>query len=245
MKWQAILKMEEQNLEINGIIYKLKIYRERRRYSRASVSRNSINIRIPFFLIGSAKENEIDKLRKWAIGKIISNPSKFSRPEQIKYESGQHIYIAGREYALNIKEEDRTKIFAKISGSDIIIRIPQGSNHRIGKIISKLIAKEFLPFVEQRVKENDQIHFQKQLGRIVLKNNKSTWGSCSPRGDITIATRLMLAPVEVIDYVIVHELAHIVVRGHSKKFWKAVEKAMPDYRERRKWLRKNSDCCVL
>lgn len=235
----------EEILEVNGNRYRLKIHMDRRRYSRASVNRNSINIRIPSFMPESWKRGEIEKLKQWAVGKIITNPKKFSQPKHSGYENGQKIKIIGREFILKISEEERIKFFTKLSGNEIEIRIPKGKHPYVGKIISKMISKEFLGFLKERTVMLNNIYFHKNIGKIVMKNNKSTWGSCSPRGDVTIATKLLLAPVEIIDYVIIHELAHLVVRGHSKKFWQAVEKAMPDYKERRKWLRKNGDSCIF
>ena len=74
-------------------------------------------------------------------------------------------------------------------------------------------------------------------GRITIRNQTGRWGSCSSTGNLNFNCLLMLAPEEVRDYVIVHELAHRKEMNHSSAFWAQVEAVLPDYREREKWLK--------
>ena len=72
---------------------------------------------------------------------------------------------------------------------------------------------------------------------IKVKHYKARWGSCSLKGEVYFNWQIILAPHDVIDYVIVHELCHIIEHNHSPRFWKLVEKYIPDYLERKYWLR--------
>ena len=74
-------------------------------------------------------------------------------------------------------------------------------------------------------------------GRITIRNQRGRWGSCSGEGNLNFNCLLMLAPPEVVDYVIVHELAHRKQMNHSAAFWEEVEAVLPDYREQKKWLK--------
>ena len=76
-------------------------------------------------------------------------------------------------------------------------------------------------------------------GRITIRNQKTRWGSCSSKGNLNFNCLLMLMPEEILDYVVVHELAHRREMNHSENFWKIVENVLPDYRKRRKWLKEN------
>ena len=76
-------------------------------------------------------------------------------------------------------------------------------------------------------------------GRIAIKNTKTRWGSCSSLGNLNFHWKLALMPPAILDYVVVHELAHRKEMNHSPRFWAEVEKILPDYKERRGWLREH------
>ena len=86
-------------------------------------------------------------------------------------------------------------------------------------------------------------YFAKRMGvtynRITIREQKTRWGSCSSAGNLNFNWRLVLAPREVLDYVVIHELAHRREMNHSAAFWRIVEAEMPDYRKYRDWLKKN------
>lgn len=109
--------------------------------------------------------------------------------------------------------------------------INQLSFDEINKLIDK--AHDYIP---GRVS-----YFAKLMGvdygRITIRNQKTRWGSCSSKGNLNFNCLLMLAPPEVIDYVVVHELCHRKQMNHSKDFWSEVEKVIPNYKQSEKWLK--------
>ena len=74
------------------------------------------------------------------------------------------------------------------------------------------------------------------FGNITIKNQKKRWGSCSSARNLNFNRRLIMAPQEVMDYVIVHELCHLRQMNHSNAFWQEVEMVLPDYKMHKKWL---------
>jgi predicted metal-dependent hydrolase len=72
--------------------------------------------------------------------------------------------------------------------------------------------------------------------RVQIRDQRSRWGSCSTRGTLSFNWRLVLAPFDVLDYVVVHELCHLREPNHSRRFWKLVEQRRPDWRAQRDWL---------
>lgn len=89
--------------------------------------------------------------------------------------------------------------------------------------------------------EERAAYFASRMGvsyqRISVRAAKTRWGSCSAKGNLNFHWKLILMPPQVLDYVVVHELAHRKEMNHSPAFWAEVEKILPDYRERRKWLK--------
>lgn len=107
----------------------------------------------------------------------------------------------------------------------------------------RALADRALEVIPQRVR-----HFAPMVGvsygRITIRNQRTRWGSCSGKGNLNFNCLLMLAPPEVLDYVVVHELCHRLEMNHSPRFWAQVERVIPDWRERRRWLREHGDALM-
>lgn len=84
-------------------------------------------------------------------------------------------------------------------------------------------------------------YYQQLLGvvpaSIHFKTQHKRWGTCTPEGHIYINWRIAMAPIRVMDYVIVHELAHLIIPEHNQKFWQTIKSILPDYEKRKEWLR--------
>lgn len=78
------------------------------------------------------------------------------------------------------------------------------------------------------------------LGRISVRDQRTRWGSCSPRGDLSFSWRLLLAPHSVLRYVVIHELCHVTELNHSPRFWALLDDALPGWRTEAAWLREHS-----
>ncbi len=100
----------------------------------------------------------------------------------------------------------------------------------------RLLATRAKRIIPPRVRKYAEI-IGVDYGSITIRMQKSRWGSCSAKGNLNFNCLLMRAPEEILDYVIVHELCHRKEMNHSDRFWAEVEKVMPSYKERRKWLK--------
>lgn len=98
------------------------------------------------------------------------------------------------------------------------------------------LAAKALNYIPERV-----AYYAEQIGvtygRITIRNQKTRWGSCSSKGNLNFNCLLMLTPPEIVDYVVVHELCHRKEMNHSKAFWSEVEKVLPNYKTRVRWLK--------
>ena len=113
----------------------------------------------------------------------------------------------------------------------------------LGKEISGPINESFYRNETRRIVEGlvdlHNIDDKFRINKIFVKSQKTRWASCSNRGNLNFNWKLAMAPPEVIEYVVIHELCHRLEMNHSKKFWKHVEDMCPDYNKHKSWLKDN------
>lgn len=107
----------------------------------------------------------------------------------------------------------------------------------------KALAEKAMVCIPEKVKFYSVI-IGVTYGRITIRNQKSRWGSCSSKGNLNFNCLLMLCPEKVIDYVVIHELCHRKHMNHSKEFWNEVQRAMPDYKIHKDWLKENGNSLI-
>jgi predicted metal-dependent hydrolase len=105
----------------------------------------------------------------------------------------------------------------------------------VSEVEARRAARELVSVLAEEEAERIGVSY----GRIRIADQRTLWGSCSARGTLSFNWRLVLAPFDVLDYVVVHELCHLSVPNHSKRFWALVEKHRPHWREQRDWLREH------
>jgi len=223
----------------------VKVIRERRTSFRAATGKEGFILRLPKQLPKSEEKRAWEWFENWAKELQRSKPTFLERFSGKQYTDGDVLQVGTRQYTLGIILSERTSHAAKLLPNryiqlDLVASVSEEErNKATSTLLSRLIAQDFLPEFSRRVLELNQLHFRKSIKNIRFKNTSSRWGSCSNTGNLNFSTRLLFAPQEVIDYVIIHELAHLVELNHSDRFWALVEKAMPDYEEKEKWLKKN------
>ena len=229
--------MQELSVEVNGVRFRVAVHVERRRTTRASIGRAGVTIRLPSGLGPAERARLLERLMGWAKGRLARLPVR-------RYEDGQRLVAAGRRYVLRIAPQSGSRSSARIRGEEILLRMAGGLSEpelsaAIGVRLSRTLAREHREWLDARVAELNRRHFRVPVARVALRNSASTWGSCSPAGSLSFATRLLLAPQEIVDYVCIHELAHRLVPNHSASFWNLVQRALPEWKERRRWLRRH------
>ena len=237
-----------KEISYDNIYVPLHIYTEMRMDVRISILKDKVNLRLPIFFSGKQKNKNIMWAINWVRKRFQENPELEKRFEIKTYKSQDILTINGKSFQLIITEENRNNFSGKIQNDTIYIYTPENiDNHHKEKVIktlqSRLIAQYFLPEITSRIQELNQKYFKFNINTIRLKYNKSNWGSRSAKNNINISTRLLFAPKDVQDYVFIHELVHFIEMNHSPAYWKIVEKIIPDYKEKEKWLKQNNRLC--
>ncbi len=240
--------IEKTFVEIDGTKIQVEVIRERRRSVRFSVVKDGVNVRMPIMLTPEQEREQFKRLHEW-LNKINQKKDNFLEKFESKtYQTGDVLEVGTRRYYLDIYLEDKKNHSARLKNNTVTLNLSQHDNEEnrtkaISQLLSRVVSGDFLPEISRRVKEWNAIYFKKNIKSINLKYNHSNWGSCSRDGNINLSSRLLFAPDDVIDYVIVHELSHLIEMNHSDRFWKVVSDVMPNYEEKEKWLSINGNKC--
>ena len=156
---------------------------------------------------------------------VVRAPEKIPQNEIMKFVEEKQNWIKKHLVQMYFKAEEIKKQKKE----------PALTNADIEKLCQKALS-----VIPDKVKYYAEI-MGVTYGRITIRNQKTRWGSCSSKGNLNFNCLLMLMPDKVLDYVVVHELCHLKQMNHSKKFWKEVERYMPDYKNYKKWL---EDLCT-
>ncbi len=189
---------------------------------------------------------KIEEIEKAVVGRrnwIFKTREKILRETQSipvrRYTEGEEFPLMGRSYKLQLTDSDRFVLYFK--DAFFLSR----KYHSVAKqAFTQWYKLRARSVISQRV----LLYATKsnlRYGRIGITNACRRWGSCSNKGNLNFSWRLIMAPVEAIDYVVAHELAHIEVKNHSRRFWNKVGSIYPDYENQRKWLRENGRLLTL
>ncbi len=204
-----------------------------------------VRVNAPFKMKTKRVYSLIRKKAPWIIKHL--NDIKESNYLAIKHEfvSGESFSYLGRHYRLRVKRNNNhsNSIVLIHSGYfDVYItnRIPK---ERQKNMIRAALVDWYKKHALDKLKERTIIYVRKLAISSVLvlvRDQKKRWGSCSKTGVLRFNWRIAMAPMSVIDYVVVHELCHLKIKNHSADFWKRVSLVVPDYERRRTWLRNNA-----
>jgi predicted metal-dependent hydrolase len=166
-----------------------------------------------------------------------SNPAK-------EFVSGESFPYLGKNYRLKVVRssggsDDKCKL---VNGRLLVETNWKQYSESERTAVRKALIEWYFEHAENKVRERIS-RFALQIGKwpasVEIKNQVRRWGSCSRNGMVRLNWKIIMAPLSVMDYVIVHELCHLVYPQHSSQFWQKVQSIIPDYKRRREWLKGN------
>lgn len=223
------------------ISYELRRSGRRRTVELSVPSASAVRVVAPRFVPLETIERFIHSRSDWIIKRIHEKRTEEERIGRKKYDTGHDFLFLGQAYPLVIEKKDYLVTKLIFSGDQWQVRATDATTEKIIK--GKLVA-----WYRQQAGEvfgSRVFHHSRIMGlapaKITVKTQKRLWGSCNHQGkSINLNWTLIMAPLAVIDYVIVHELCHLEVPNHSQRFWRKVAKFMPDYKESEDWLKRNA-----
>jgi len=197
-----------------------------------------------FLTIDNIKEI-LKKRAVWVIERreLLKNTSFFEPAKE--FVSGETFSYLGRQYRLKVirSDSERNKK-CKLIGGRMVVKINRYLNGEKAKeYVKKALTDWYFKRAEQKIPERVNIYIKrlgKQPEKIEIKNHKKRWGSCSRNGVVRFNWKIVMVPVTILDYVLVHELCHLIYSHHSDQFWQKVGAIIPDYEQRRDRLKEYS-----
>jgi len=186
-------------------------------------------------------ERFFEKHRSWIIKKIAEKEGRIGRPESSFLPDEKFFYL-GEAYPLEIHEGIEGGRPLTLSFGKFILS--QDCIEKARDLFIAWYTKEAKDRLAERVDYYSN-RFQLFPKGLKITSAKSRWGSCSRDNRLCISWRIMMAPLSVIDYILIHELVHIKEKNHSRKFWNCVGALLPDYKKDRRWLRDHENLLRL
>lgn len=213
---------------MQSLLIPTKIIKSNRRSIALIIENNGdFIVRVPITADENTVYKFINQKRDWIIKKRVEQLEY--APQLIQIEDNAKISILGMDYFLKLYENNRVKV------ADNLIYIPKNNSKE--KVISylKKVAKRVI--TKEVINISNKYNFN--YASISINSAKTRWGSCSVSNKLHFTYKLMLCPMDIVDYIIIHELCHTKVKNHSNKFWSLVESYYPDYKNCEKWLKQN------
>jgi predicted metal-dependent hydrolase len=168
--------------------------------------------------------------------KLNEMQDRLHGPQKKLYEPGESFLYLGNTYPIRFCENKNIKQdYVVFEGETLHIYVKQLEDEIIKQALKRFYYQQCKALVEKSI-SSYQSYFKTKPRSIRITDSKSTWGTCDSRQQLTFNWRLAMAPREVVDYVVVHEMCHMVHLNHDRSFWRLVGKIMPNYKEKENWL---------
>lgn len=188
-------------------------------------------VRAPYSVNRNLLQDFLNKKAGWIMKKKALAKKRTDINRDLDLETSNKVLFLGKYFPVKIHRGKRVFF-------DQGFFVPETDAAGKKKAVTGWLKKEARKYLNFRV-ERLAGRLGIDYGRIRITSAKKRWGSCSGGSNLNFTYRLIMAPAEVIDYVIIHELMHIRQQNHSKKFWKEVAQAIPDYKKYQRWLKDN------
>jgi hypothetical protein len=238
----------EGPVTVNGNTYIISRTAVSAKTSSVSIRGRTITIKVSSYLPREEVVRTFIELRGKVIKDLEKHPDLGQPPPEVEFFNGQALELQGKPFKISIHEDKGSKISkGDYVNGEVVIRLAEGlggnkKKTHASNLCRRVISHILSPEVILRVKELDSENYDFGINKVFIKDTITRWGSCNQKKkNINLNFRLLFAPTWVMDYVIIHELAHIKEGNHSKAYWSLVESAFPNYKEARKWLKLNGD----
>lgn len=176
---------------------------------------------------------------KWIVQKLFEIREMEYRKRNKQYVNGEAFIYMGRNYSLQIVLDDKiTMPEAKLIRGKFYVYTNSKDEELVKHTLENWYKDKAGEKIQERVKYYQQ-YFDIEPTKVIVKDQQKRWGSCTARKELMFNWKCIMAPSPVLDYIVVHEMCHLAHMNHSKEFWQQLKRVLPDYEDRKAWLRNN------
>lgn len=199
---------------------------------------NRVIVRAPVGLDKTMILEILESKGDWILKKLELIKAR-AQPAEKRFIDGEEFVYLGQVYRLAVViDEGVRKPVVKLNGGELVITAPIFDPELLRTFVQKWYGEQVLATASKLVEEYVDV-IGRRPAKIKVSSARKRWGSCSSQGNVLLSWRLAMAPLPVLEYVLVHELCHLVHMNHSREYWDLVESVLPDYQERLGWLKAN------
>lgn len=198
---------------------------------------NEVVISVPKYFSESMIQEILERQASWIAKKTAVYKNLRQKFPAKNYQEGDLFHFLGDVYSLKVQTAALRKVELQKNNLWVFCpqEIPSKGKDSLASVIRAWYESEAERILKVRVKYYEE-RMKLLGGEIEIKTIRSFWGSCAADKKLRFNARLIMAPLEVVDYVVVHELSHLVHRNHSYRFWNLVGQFIPQYARHRSWL---------
>lgn len=179
----------------------------------------------------------VERNASWVVHQLNLVEENLGSMKSRCFVSGETLLYRGRSFSCLFElDQHLSRAAVELEDSLLIVRSPVQEPGMLRQAIEKWYRERARLAIRERVDHYARL-IGKQPGTIRIKDQQKRWGSCSQKGNLNFNWRLILVPDEILDYMVVHELCHLVHLNHSAEYWSLVGSILPDYKARRDWLK--------
>lgn len=211
------------------------VYSKRKTITVTVERDRSVVVRAPSD-IGAEKVRALLETKKLWLYEKLKHPQKYNGDAKKKeFVSGESVLYLGRNYYLEVH-----KTGAESIRFDSVFAVTGADSDRVADLFRSWYVDRAREKIVPRVSYHAR-NIGVQFNRVIISSPKYRWGSCTPNDNLTFNWRLVKAPMSVIDYVVVHELVHLVEHNHTPEFWRMVRTQVPAYLKSKVWLKEHGE----
>lgn len=233
------MSKKDLSIEVEGKVIPFEVeYRNRKSLEIQVNPEGKVRVLSPFSLSEKELLKHVESKSSW----ILTKRNDFNKIDlsilEKNIKDGEKFLYLGQSYELKIIRDSIKTTTLSLLENQMILKTSSIDQEYLKNFLIQWYKEKGLKKIKERV-EFYQPYILVKPTDIVVKEQKRRWGSCTSKGRLLFNWRIIMAPLSVLDYIVVHEMCHLIHMNHGKEFWTCVERILPNYKKEKNWLKRN------